>query len=158
MNGDSVRRDLCGLTHALATIILLNDDAAVAPGGRSARALPVAASCCRRRRAPGASAARAQRRAWRRVQRRSLSTYRIYDVCCAAISVGFFSIELSCKSFLPTAKSAHEIQHDISLSLHLYILSITANDMHCRTRPWSETGASVAKAASSSGPLTNSTR
>ena len=57
MNDDSVRRDLCGLTHALATIILLNDDAAVAPGGRSARALPVAASCCRRRRAPGASSA-----------------------------------------------------------------------------------------------------
>ena len=54
-----------------ATSILLNDDAAVAPGGRSVRALPVAASCCRRRRAPGASAARAQRRVWRRVQRRS---------------------------------------------------------------------------------------
>ena len=101
-------------------------DVAVASGDCSARAFPVAASFCRRRRALGASAARAQRRAWRRVQRRSLSTYRIYDVCCAAISVGFFSIELSCKSYLPTAKSAHEIQHDISLSLNLHILSITA--------------------------------
>ena len=70
-------------------------------------------------------------------------------------SPGFIRFKLSCKWFWPAAKSAHEIQHDISLSLHLYILSITANDVHCRTRPWSEIGASVIEAASSSGQLTS---